>query len=110
MNETDSRPKRASIRDDLIIDIYANPAVDGLAILIDRPFKSPLLRFELNIDTKDLIFVFKDEKKDLGMPLKDQLVPFFTRRGIIEVYQVDMKTKDALDGWRVPLKIIAGDG
>lgn len=101
-----SKDKLASVTDELIIDIYANSEADGLIILIDRPFRKKLLSLELNLKTNSLIFQFDGEKKDLGSPLKNELIPFFTSRQEVHIFHMDIETKQPLEGWTVPLYII----
>ena len=98
--------KRRPITDDLLIDIYANPTLHGLAILIDRPFSKNLNRLELDLNSNDLIFVFDDEKKDLGEPLKAELLESFCEREKVKICQMNMETKEPLESYMVPLTVI----
>lgn len=102
--KTNSR--RASVTDELLIDIYANKKVRGLAILIDQPFKKKLRRLELDLDDHHLIFVFDDEKKDLGTPLKEELVEFFLEREQVKFNIMDMQSLTAKESFMIPLTII----
>lgn len=102
--------RRPLITDELLIDIYANAKMRGLAILIDRPFKKKLQRLELDLNNNYLIFVFDEgDKKDLGTPLKDELVPFFIEREQVKFNIMDIKTLAAKESFMVPLKLINED-
>jgi hypothetical protein len=97
---------RASVTDELLIDIYANKKMRGLAILIDKPFKKKLRRLELDLNDHHLIFIFDGEKKDLGTPLKDELVEFFLEREQVKFNIMDMQSLTAKESFMIPLKII----
>lgn len=101
--------RRASVTDELLIDIYANKKMKGLAILIDRPFQKKLRRLELDLEDHHLIFIFDDEKKDLGTPLKDELVEFFLDREQVKFNIMDMQSLTAKESFMIPLKIINDD-
>jgi hypothetical protein len=98
--------QRLSIRGEVLIDIYASTEVNGLAILIDRPFQKKLEKLELDMKDKHLIFVFDAEKKDLGVPLKDDLVPFFLEREHIKFNIMDKQTLTLQESFMVPLNIL----
>ena len=90
-----------------MIDIYANPVLKTLVILIDRPFEDKITGLELDRNSRNLVFVFGDLKKDLGDPLQPALMPYFEDRRQIEIFQLDMKTKQPVASWLVPLAIIS---
>jgi len=98
--------RRASVTGELMIDIYASPDVNGLAILIDRPFQKKLEKLELDLNDNHLIFVFEGEKKDLGVPLKADLLPFFLEREQIKFNIVDRESLSAKGSFMIPLNII----
>lgn len=97
--------RRASITDELLIDIYANEKLRGLAILIDRPFKKKLQKLELDLNDNHLIFIFDGERKDLGTPLKSELVPFFMEREQVKFNVMDMNTLQAKESFMIPLSV-----
>ncbi len=98
--------RRASVTDELLIDIYASPDVNGLAIVIDRPFQKTLQRLELDLKDKHLIFVFDGEKKDLGVPLKSDLVPFFVDRQQIKFNIVEKESLTLINSFMIPFNVI----
>ena len=98
--------QRLSVRGEVLIDIYASTEVNGLAILIDRPFQKKLQKLELDRKDNHLIFVFDAEKKDLGVPLKDDLVPFFLEREHIKFNIMDKQTLTLQESFMVPLSIL----
>ncbi|MCB1592918.1 MAG: hypothetical protein KDI90_10765 [Alphaproteobacteria bacterium] len=97
--------ERGSVTDELLIDIYASPELRGLAILIDRPFRKTLQKLELDLNDGHLIFVFEGEKKDLGTPLKEDLVPFFLERDRVKFNVMDMETLTPVESFIVPLSV-----
>ena len=96
-----------TIRDELLIDIYANPVMNEMVILIDRPFRETLTGLELAESTRNLLFVFGDTKRDLGDPLKEEIIPYFLKREEVEIYQMDMETRQPVNRLSVPLTITA---
>lgn len=97
--------RHRTINDELLIDIYANPILKTLVIVIDRPFEQELTGLELNRSDRNLLFIFGEEKRDLGDPLRENLLPFFEGRNEIEIYQMDMETKKPVNAIKVPLTI-----
>ncbi len=97
---------RRSVRDELIIDIYGNEEVRGLAILIDREFERQLLELELDLNDDSLIFHFDGgEQKDLGVPLKEDLIPRFLEREEVKFCVMDMPTKMPIEQFMIPLTV-----
>ena len=103
----DKEAKPETVVDELIIDIYANPVLDSLVILIDRPFQSRLQKLVLHRKAASLEFVFEKGSKDLGAPLKKDILSYFLKRKSVEFFQMDMKTRQPVDGMVVPLEISA---
>ncbi len=104
MSKTSQTKSGNTVRDELLIDIYANPVENAVAILIDRPFASPLQELVFSEPSQSLTFRFEDGDKDLGAPLKDDIAAFFKDRQDIHVFVMDMNTKEPLDGMIVPLR------
>ena len=97
---------RRSVRDELIIDIYGNEEVQGLAILIDRDFERELLGLELDLNDDSLVFHFEGgEEKDLGAPLKEDLIPRFLEREEVKFCIMDMKSKMPVEQFMIPLSV-----
>lgn len=103
MMEKTGNPR--TITDELLIDIYANPILKTLTIMIDRPFERTLTGLELERASSRLFFVFEEEKRDLGDPLREGLIPFFLDRETVDICQMDVKTKKAVAVFSVPLTV-----
>lgn len=94
-----------TITEELVIDIYANPVLNSLLILIDRPFRDTLTGLELDRVAGRLFFIFGEIQRDLGDPLNASLIPYFETRRAIEICQMDGQTRNPVRSWTIPLTI-----
>lgn len=89
----------------MLIDIYASKERDDVWIMHSEPFEEELQYLEINPAAKSLDFIFKDGTKNLGAPLRDELVKAFQKVGKIMLYQIDMATKKPQSATEVDVKI-----
>lgn len=83
---------------DMTIDIYAGKTSGRITIMHDKPFHKELVGLEFDLKNKRLNFIFENEKKDLGAPLRDALVPFFTKADAANIVHVDLASRKFDDG------------
>src|ERR1035437_1732157 len=104
---TDLPPYRpGTILSEMLIDIYASKKRDAVTILHDRPFDPPLTSLEFDPLARHLDFISPQGRRELGVPLREALVPHFKKSKSVTFFLVDPKTKTTLSGMKVPLKVI----
>jgi len=106
MSEPQDTAALPKIVDELLIDIYANSVFNTAVIMIDRPFKKELTGLEFERRTRNLLFVFGEERRDLGEPLQEQIASYFIGRKSMEVCQLDLATKKPVAVMNVPLTVL----
>ena len=99
-------PNQIDLKDEMRIDIYANAAKRSLVILTDRPFTSKLQELELDREKRRLYFIFNDGRRDLGDDITDQIYSILSEQDIVDIVQIDINTKEPVNGLKAPLRII----
>ena len=100
-----SRYPPGTILSQMVIDIYANKTQGEVTILHDRPFEKPLKSLALDRDG-GLEFVYADgARRALGVPLKADIAALMRKTVQVQVFQMDMKTKQPVAGMTVPLAV-----
>jgi hypothetical protein len=91
---------------EMLIDIYASKKRNAVTILHDKRFDPPLTGLEFDPQARRLEFVFANMRRDLGVPLREALVPHFRKSKRVTFFLVDPQTRSALEGMEVPIKIV----
>lgn len=106
MTVTERQFPPGTILAEMLLDIYASTKRDDVWIMHDKAFEKELVRLEFSAKDKKLDFVFKGEAtKNLGAPLKDDLVPHLKKMKEVTLYQIDATTKQPKNLLIVPLTI-----
>jgi len=87
------------------IDIYASKKRDDLWIMHDRPFDKEVTALEFEEENSNLVFIFGEERKSLGAPLRKALVNKIRLVEQIALYQMDFETKQPLAAVMLPLTV-----
>jgi len=112
---TDQPPpyRPGTILAEMLIDIYASKKRNAVTILHDKPFDPPLTGLEFHPQARQLDFVFSGARRNLGVPLREALVPHFKKSRFVTFFLVDPQSRTALEGMQVPRTIVgpgtAGD-
>ena len=104
---TDPPPYRpGTILAEMLIDIYASKKRNAVTILHDKPFDPPLTGLEFDPVARHLDFIFPANRREMGAPLREELVPYFKKSRMVTFFLVDPQTKMALSDMRIPMKIV----
>ena len=93
------------LKDLMRINVYANTSKREIAVLMDRPFDEHLQFLELHKNDGILFFQFPSKRLELGNKIEGNVLSIMVEHNFINVIQIDIHTKEALDGRQVPLKI-----
>ena len=95
-----------SLKDDMRIEVYASSAKREAGIMIDRPFGDKLKHIELHNTSKELLFYFEEKGIwALGNPIQDLVISILNDLTFLGIIQIDLKTRQPLSIFKVPLKI-----
>lgn len=92
------------------LDIYAGTQNGEISIFHEGTFHAALTGFEYDSALNALYFLFEgDDKRYLGAPLRQELIPYFMKEAVIGVFEVT-KDKRFAQARELPLKQINAPG
>lgn len=88
---------------EMVIDIYAGKTTGRITIMHDRHFHAELVGLEFHEKDKRLFFLFENEKRELGAPVREALAPFLLKADMASIVYVDLQGKKMDEGILIPV-------
>lgn len=92
-----------SLKSIMRIELFTSNATREASVVMDRPFREPLVRVELDLARKRLYFVFKNSVWDLGNELHELVISVLTEIDKLGFAQIDLETGLPQSVFQVPL-------
>ena len=107
MNINTQIEDKSDNQDDMIIHIYANTVLKTMAILVSQPVSRRLTKLEFDMSDQCLTMVVNGERRDICKEVDKDVLPLLFGRNTIDVFQIDMDTKEPVNGFKAPLSTLA---
>jgi hypothetical protein len=101
-----SKYPSGSMLSEMMMDIYANKKTNEVSILHDRPFQDVLTGLELDVEKRQLDFIFLNHgSRPFGAPVEETLIPYLKKVEGVALFMMDMKEKKPISAISMPIKV-----